>query len=416
MGQIFKRWWLKIILFFSVIGPGIIAASADNDAGGISTYSIVGAHYGYSLLWVLFLITFSLGITQEMGMRLGIITGKGLAALIREKFGVKLTVFAIGTLLVANLGTITAEFSGIAASLGIVGVSKYLAVPFFALVVWTVLYKGSFKKAERIFLICSAFYIVYIIAGFLAKPDFGQAGLALVTPSFHLDFGYLITLIALVGTTITPWGQFFVQSYVVDKGIHPKNLNISRFEAYFGAFLTDVISFFIIVTAAATIFKHGLNVESAADAAVALRPLAGHFAQILFAFGLFVASMLGAFILPTATAYATCEAFGWESGFDLNWTKGKTFYSLIIISIVLPALIVLLPKINLLSVMLFSQAINGILLPIILIYLMKLINDKELMGPHVNNRGINFIAWLTIGGLVATSLILFFASFFPKWF
>lgn len=416
MKRIFQRWWLRIILFFSVIGPGIIAANADNDAGGITTYSIVGARYGYGLLWALFLTTFSLGITQEMGMRLGIITGKGLAALIREKFGVKLTVFAIATLLVANLGTITAEFSGIAASLGMVGVSKYLAVPFFALVVWTVLYKGSFKKAERIFLLFSGFYIVYIIAGVLAKPDFGQAGLALVTPSFRLDTKYLITLIALVGTTITPWGQFFVQSYIVDKGIHPKNLNISRSEAYIGALMTNVVSFFIILTTANILFQHGLEINSAGDAAAALRPLAGQSAQLLFAFGLFVASMLGAFILPTATAYAACEAFGWESGFDLNWAKGRTFYSLIIVAIALPALIVLLPKINLLYVMFFSQAINGILLPIILIYLMKLVNDKELMGRHVNGRGANLVAWLTIGGLVLTSLILFFVSFFPNWF
>jgi len=401
-------------LILSVIGPGIITANADNDAGGISTYSIVGAHYGYSLLWVLFLITFSLGITQEFGMRLGIVTGKGLAALIREKFGVKLTVFAMFTMLVANLGTITAEFSGVAASFSLIGVSKYFAVPFFALIVWFILYKGSFKKAEKIFLLLSSFYIVYIIAGFMVKPDFGAAATALVTPSFHFDIKYLIAFIALIGTTITPWGQFFVQSYVVDKGVRSKHLNISRFEAYFGAIITNLVSFFIIVTTANVLFKYGLTITSAGDAALALRPLAGEFAQFLFAFGLFSASMLGALILPVATAYAICEAFGWESGFNLNWSRGRIFYSLIIFSIVIPSAIVLLPCVNLMFLMLMSQAVNGMLLPVILIYLMRLMNDKELLGKHVNGMIVNVVAGITVVGLIAASIILMGVSFFPQ--
>lgn len=401
-------------MILSVIGPGIITANADNDAGGISTYSIAGAHYGYSLLWVLFLITFSLGITQEFGMRLGIVTGKGLAALIREKFGVKLTVFAMLTMLVANLGTITAEFSGVAASFSLIGVSKYFAVPFFALIVWFILYKGSFKKAEKIFLLLSSFYIVYIIAGFMVKPDFGAAAAALVTPSFSFDLKYLIAFIALIGTTITPWGQFFVQSYVVDKGVRSKHLNISRFEAYFGAIITNVVSFFIIVTTANVLFKYGLTITSASDAALALRPLAGEFAQFLFAFGLFSASMLGALILPVATAYAICEAFGWESGFNLNWARGKIFYCLIILSIVIPSAIVLLPGVNLMFLMLMSQAVNGMLLPIILIYLMRLMNDKDLLGKHVNGMIVNIVAGITVVGLVIASIILIGVSFFPQ--
>lgn len=401
-------------MILSVIGPGIITANADNDAGGISTYSIVGAHYGYSLLWVLFLITFSLGITQEFGMRLGIVTGKGLAALIREKFGVKLTVFAMLTMLVANLGTITAEFSGVAASFSLIGVSKYFAVPFFALIVWFILYKGSFKKAEKIFLLLSSFYIVYIIAGFMVKPDFGAAAAALVTPSFRFDLKYLIAFIALIGTTITPWGQFFVQSYVVDKGVRSKHLNISRFEAYFGAIITNLVSFFIIVTTANVLFKYGLTITSASDAALALRPLAGEFAQFLFAFGLFSASMLGALILPVATAYAICEAFGWESGFNLNWARGKIFYCLIILSIVIPSAIVLLPGVNLMFLMLMSQAVNGMLLPVILIYLMRLMNDKDLLGKHVNGIIVNIVAGVTVVGLIVASIILIGVSFFPQ--
>ncbi len=413
MGKL-KHWGSRILLILSVIGPGLITANADNDAGGISTYSIVGAHYGYSLLWVLFLITFALGITQEFGMRLGIVTGKGLAALIREKFGVKLTVFAMLTMLVANLGTITAEFSGVAASLSLVGVSKYFSVPFFAFIVWLVLYKGSFKKAEKIFLLLSSFYIVYFVAGFLVKPDFGAAAAALVTPSFRFDIKYLIAFIALIGTTITPWGQFFIQSYVVDKGVHLKNINVSRFEAYFGAVITNLVSFFIIVTTANTLFKYGLSITNAGDAALALRPLAGEFAQFLFAFGLFSASMLGAFILPVATAYAVCEAFGWESGFNLNWARGKIFYSLIIISIAIPAAIVLLPRVNLMFLMLMSQAVNGMLLPVILIYLMRLMNDQELLGKHVNGRIVNLVAGITVVGLIIASIILIGASFFPS--
>jgi NRAMP (natural resistance-associated macrophage protein)-like metal ion transporter len=413
MGKL-KHWGARILLILSVIGPGIITANADNDAGGISTYSIVGAHYGYSLLWVLFLITFSLGITQEFGMRLGIVTGKGLAALIREKFGVKLTVFAMLTMLVANMGTITAEFSGVAASFSLIGVSKYFAVPFFALVVWFILYKGTFKKAEKFFLLLSSFYIVYIIAGFMVKPDFGAAATALITPSFSFDIRYLIAFIALIGTTITPWGQFFVQSYVVDKGVRSKHLNISRFEAYFGAIITNLVSFFIIVTTANVLFKYGLTITSASDAALALRPLAGEFAQFLFAFGLFSASMLGALILPVATAYAICEAFGWESGFNLNWAKGRIFYSLIILSIVIPSAIVLLPGVNLMFLMLMSQAVNGMLLPVILIYLMRLMNDKELLGKHANGMIVNTVAGITVVGLIVASIILIGVSFFPQ--
>lgn len=403
-----------MLVVFSVVGPGIITASADNDAGGISTYSIVGGRYGYSLLWALFLIVFSLGITQEMGMRLGIVSGKGLAALIREKFGVKLTFFAVLVMLLANLGTLTAEFSGIAASFGIFNISKYLVVPISAVIVWLVLYKGSFKLAQRIFLTLSAFYIVYVITAFKIQPDFGAALQALVTPSFRFDAHFILAMIAIVGTTITPWGQFFIQSYVVDKGIHLRHLGISRREAYVGAFLTGAVAFFIIVTAANTIFKNGLAIQSASDAAVALRPLAGSFAQALFAFGLFCASMLGAFILPVATSYAICEALGWESGFDLKWHQGRNFYGLIILAIVLPAAIVLLPRVNLMSVVLITQAINGALLPIILIYLMRLVNDKRLMGEYANGLIVNALAWLTIIALVAASLVLAVASFFPK--
>jgi NRAMP (natural resistance-associated macrophage protein)-like metal ion transporter len=407
-----RNFWPKILFFLGVIGPGIIAANADNDAGGISTLSIVGAHFSTRMLWVLFLITFSLAITQEMGIRMGLVTKQGLGGVIRENFGVRFTVFAMLTMLVANLGTITAEFAGIAASLDIFNITKYLVVPLSMLFVWLILFKGSFKTTQRIFLIFSAFYIVYIINGFVTKPDFGDALKNLVIPHLEWNAPFMLTMIALIGTTITPWGQFFIQSYVVDKGLTIKHYRAEKAEVYAGAFITDIVSFFIIICTAATLYKHGIRITDASDAALALRPLAGQFAQALFAFGLFIASMLGAFILPVATSYALCEAFGWEYGFNTTWKDGKTFYSIILFSIILPALVVLIPRIPLVHVMLVSQDINGILLPIILFFVMKIMNDKKIMGEHTNSKIGNLVSWLTIGGIVAATLVLVITSHF----
>ena len=401
----------RLLLFFAVIGPGIIAASADNDAGGISTYSFVGSNFGYSLLWVLFLTTFSLAITQEMGARAGLVTGKGLAALIREHFGLKLTVFAMSVMLIANIGTISAEIAGIAAGLELLGVYKYVSVPLGILVIWFVLYKGSFRKAERLFLIFALFYIVYIISGFLVGADIREVLRASVVPTFRGDAPYLIALIATVGTTITPWGQFFIQSYVVDKGLTVREYVYEKIEVYAGAVLTNIISFFIIITTAETLFKHGIHIETASEAALALKPLIGDFAQELFAFGLLAASMLGAFILPVATSYALCEAFGFEGGFDRSWKEARTFYSIILIVLIIGALPVLIPRVSLIKIMLGSQVLNGILLPIILIYLMRIMNNKRIMGKYVNSRVTNIIGGATIAGLVATSVAIVFTSF-----
>ena len=401
----------RLLLFFAVIGPGIIAASADNDAGGISTYSFVGSNFGYSLLWVLFLTTFSLAITQEMGARAGLVTGKGLAALIREHFGLKLTVFAMSVMLIANIGTISAEIAGIAAGLELLGVYKYISVPLGILVIWFVLYKGSFRKAERLFLIFALFYIVYIISGFLVGADIREVLRASVVPTLRGDAPYLIALIATVGTTITPWGQFFIQSYVVDKGLTVREYVYEKIEVYAGAVLTNIISFFIIITTAETLFKHGIHIETASEAALALKPLIGDFAQELFAFGLLAASMLGAFILPVATSYALCEAFGFEGGFDRSWKEARTFYSIILIVLIIGALPVLIPRVSLIKIMLGSQVLNGILLPIILIYLMRIMNNKRIMGKYVNSRVTNIIGGATIAGLVATSVAIVFTSF-----
>lgn len=411
MKKFFRKFWLRAVLIFGVIGPGIIAANADNDAGGITTYSITGAHFGTQMLWVLFLITISLAITQEMGVRIGLVTRQGLGGVIRENFGVRWTAFAMLLMFIANAGTITAEFAGVAAAFSIIGVSKYLVVPLAALAVWFILYKGSFKTTQKIFLVFSAFYIVYIINGFIIKPDFNQALVSLVTPTIEWTAPFLLTMIALIGTTITPWGQFFIQSYVVDKGLDIKHYKLEKAEVYFGALLTNVVSFFIIISTAAVLYKYGIHITDAKDAALALRPLAGDLAQFLFAFGLFSASMLGAFILPTATSYALCEAFGWESGFNTTWKNGKTFYSIILISIFIPAAIVLLPKLSLIKIMIWSQDINGILLPFILIFVMKIVNNKRIMGEHTNKTAGNIISWLTIFGIIAATVALVFASF-----
>lgn len=404
-------WWMKVMFFLSVIGPGIIAANADNDAGGISTYSIVGAHFGLKMLWVLFLITFSLAITQEMGVRIGLVTRQGLGGIIREKFGVRWTLFAMVTMLIANLGTITAEFAGIASSFEIGNISKYWSVPVAALAVWLILYKGSFKTTQKIFLVFSAFYIVYIINGFLVGPNFGEAAVALVSPTLEWSAPFLLTMIALIGTTITPWGQFFIQSYVVDKGLDIKHYRAEKVEVFLGAFITDIVSFFIIISTAYTLYKQGVNIADAKDAALALKPLAGQFSLILFAFGLFVASMLGAFILPTATAYAICEAFGWDYGFNKKWHEARIFYSIILVGIIIPATLVLIPGLNLIKIMLFSQDVNGILLPIILIFVLKIINDKKIMGEHVNKPIGNVVAWVTVAGIILATVALVVSSF-----
>lgn len=406
-----KHFWPKLIFFFSVIGPGIIAANADNDAGGISTYSLVGAQFGTQMLWVLFLITFSLAVTQEMGVRIGLVTRQGLGGVIRENFGLKWTAFAMITMLVANLGTITAEFAGIAASFEIFSIAKYWSVPISALAVWLVLYKGSFKTAQKVFLIFSLFYIVYIINGFIVRPDFGAAFKSLITPSMEFNTPFLLMMIALIGTTITPWGQFFIQSFVVDKGLDLKHYKIEKAEVFIGALITNIVSFFIIITTATVFYKHDIKISDAKDAALSLAPLVGHFAEALFAFGLFCASMLGAFILPVATAYALCEAFGWEYGFNTNWQTGKIFYSIILFSIITPAVLVLLPSVSMLKIMIFSQDVNGILLPFILIFVMRIINNKKIMGEHVNGPVGNVVAWLTIAGIILATIVLVASSF-----
>ena len=402
---------VKIAIFLSVMGPGIIAANADNDAAGIATLTISGARYGYGLLFSLLIITFVLAITQELGARIGVATGKGLGGVIREKFGVRFTMIAMVSMLVANFGVIVANMAGIVEAVSLFGITKFISVPVCILILWLILYKGNFAKAEKIFLTFSIIYLVYIVTAFYAKPDWGEAVTSLVKPHLQLDKAFIFTLIALIGTTVTPWGQFFIQSYVVDKGIHASHYKYEKAEIIFGAFLTSFISFFIIVTAANTLFKNGIVVQTASEAALSLAPIAGEYAKILFSVGLLNAGIMGATIVTLATAYAFCETFGFESGLDRSWQEAPTFYSMILVLLVMAGLIVLIPSTSLFSIILVSQGFNGLILPVILVYVYKIANDHKFMGKLKNTKIDNVVTFTAIGLLVLASLAVVVSLF-----
>lgn len=408
-----SNWKVRLLAALSIIGPGIITANADNDAGGISTYSVAGASYGYHLLWMLVLITFSLGVTQEMGARTGAATGKGLAALIRERYGVKWTLFAMMCTLAANLATTVAEFAGIAAAGELFGIPKWLTVPVAALLVWALVMRWDFRRVEKVFLLISAVYLAYPISGLMVGAPWGEVLKQTVTPTFQMDAGYILVFIATVGTTITPWGQFFIQAYVVDKGIGPREYPATRVDVLVGAFITDIVSFFIIVATATTLYSRGIQIQDAAQAALALEPLAGPMARSLFAVGLMNASLLGASILPLATAYTLCEAFGWESGVDRSWREAPAFHSLYAFAIGFGALVALLPGLPLVSVMLFSQDVNGVLLAVVLVFAIRIASDRRVMGKHANGRVGNLIAWGTAIGLIVLTALLIGSSVAP---
>lgn len=404
----------KLLLLFAAIGPGLIAANADNDAGGITTYSLAGARFGYSLIWVLLLVTISLAITQEMGARMGAVTGKGFGGLIREKFGAKWAAFAISVMLIANLGTTTAEFAGIQASLSIFGISKYISIPVAAVTVYYLIAKFDFKRVQKVFLISSVLYFTYVISGFMAHPDWSLAAKSIVAPAIpSLSSGmlteYIVMIVAVIGTTITPWGQFFIQSYIVDKRLNADDLPYARADVYFGGFFTNFIAFFIIVACAATLWHSGIHVKPTDDAATlaqALAPMAGRFASTIFAFGLLNASFLGAAILPLTSSYATCETFGWEAGIDKSTREAPIFYGLFIFFIAVSSAIVLIPGLPLLGIMFSSQIINGALLPIILYFALKITNDKDFMKKHVSSRISRIIATVTASVLVLLTIAM----------
>jgi Mn2+/Fe2+ NRAMP family transporter len=400
----------RIALVLSVVGPGIITANVDNDAGGIATYSQAGADFGYSLLWTLIPITFALILVQEMCARMAVVTGKGLADLIRERFGVKATFYVMLALLVANLGNTMAEFAGVAESLGIFGVPKYLSVPVVALIVWLLVIKGSAKVVERIFLVACTFYVAYLVAGFLAKPDWTEVAVGSLKPSLDLGGPALVMVVTLVGTTIAPWMQFYLQSAIVEKGVQLKDYGLSRIDVIAGCLVTDLVAYFIVLACGATIFKHGGHIASAGDAAVALKPLVGTWASALFAFGLFNASVFAASILPLSTSYYVCEAFGWETGIDRRREDAPQFYVLYEAMIVLGAGLVLIPKLPLLKLMLLSQTANGVLLPFVLVFMLLLAGDERLMGRYRNGPVLNALSWITAAILIVlTALMLWFS-------
>ncbi|MDD4179320.1 MAG: Nramp family divalent metal transporter [Candidatus Margulisbacteria bacterium] len=405
--------WGKIWIFLAILGPGIITAAADNDAGGITTYSVAGAHFGYSLLWMLLITTFCLAVVQEICARMGAVTGKGLSDLIRENFGLKWTFFAMTILLIANIFTLIANFAGIAASLEIFGIVRWIAVPMMAVIIWYTVLRGSYKIVERIFLVFCVVQFAYVISGFLAHPDWGVALKHTFVPSFQFEPHYLLVFIGVIGTTITPWMQFYIQSAVRDKGINIKQYKYERIEVLFGAFFTDFISFFIIIACAATLYKLGVQVNDAKDAAIALGPIAGQFAETLFAIGLFGASTLTASIVSLSSSYAICEAFGWENGINKHFREAPVFYGLYTVLIFLAAAVVLFPNLPLIVVMLVSQEINGILLPFILVFMILLVNNKRIMGEHVNSRAYNVVVWFTVIALTVLTAILLVTTLLP---
>jgi Mn2+/Fe2+ NRAMP family transporter len=397
------------------VGPGIITANVDNDAGGIYTYSVAGASHGYSLLWTLIPITVALIVVQEMVARMGVVTGKGLADLIREEYGFRTTFILMALLLAANLGNTVANFAGLASGMSLFGASRFIAVPVGALFVWLLVVKGTYRSVEKVFLAACIFYLAYPVSSLFARPDWGHALLATVKPSFRFDVGYLFMMIGMVGTTIAPWMQFYQQASVVEKGIKVKNYSLARWDVILGCIMTDVVAFFIIVACAATIHGSGNGqIASAADAALALRPLAGHAAGILFAFGLVNASLFAACILPLSTAYYVCEGLGLESGVDKRFQEAPAFYWLYTALIVLGALIVVvLSEARQVPIILMSQVANGILLPCVLIFMLRLSNRADLMGDYRNSRAFNVIAWTTSIVMIALTALLIVSAFFP---
>jgi len=409
--RLWKRWRGRTLLFLAVVGPGIITANVDNDAGGILTYSQAGAQYGFLLLWTMIPVTLALIVVQEMSARMGAVTGKGLSDLIREEFGLRITFLMMLGILITNFGNVVTEFIGIATSLELFGLSRYVTVPVCGLIVWLIVVKGQYKSVEKVFLAASFFYITYIFAGALAHPAWKVATVATFKPPEWAKFreqAYLYMVIGVVGTTIAPWMQFYLQSSIVEKGVTRRGLRASRWDVITGCIFTDVVAWFIIVACAATLYVHGYrDIKYAADAAQALKPLAGQYAYILFAVGLFNASLFAASILPLSTAYTVCEGLGFESGVDKRFGEAPFFYWLYTLLIVAGGAVLLIPGLPLVRIAVLSQVVNGVVLPFVLIFMLLLINKKELMGEYVNTGLFNAVAWVTTVVMIGLTIAWF---------
>jgi len=396
----------NLIIFLAVLGPGIVTGSVDNDAGGITTYSVAGAIFGYKLLWTLIPSFIILAVVQEMNARMGIVTGKGLADLIRENFGVKITFFIFLGLVAADIGNTATEFAGVAGSMDIFGISKYISVPLIAVAVWILVVKGNYKTTERIFLLFSFCLLSYIVSAILAKPDWGQVGTAFIKPAMQINKEYLGMVLGIVGTTVAPWMQFYMQSAVIEKRIKIEDYKFVVADVIIGCIATIVVAFFIIVACAATLHQNGIVINEARDAAVALKPFAGIFASQLFAFGLFVASVFSATILPLATAFYVCEAFGFEAGINKKINEAPQFYALFTFIILVSAIIILIPNAPLIAITIWSQIINAMLLPVVLISMITMVNNKKIMGKYTNNNFQNTVGWSTTVILIGLTIML----------
>jgi NRAMP (natural resistance-associated macrophage protein)-like metal ion transporter len=412
-GRILRRVGrTRLLIILSMVGPGLIAANAGNDAGGITTWSVIGSRYGYSMIWILVLITPVLAIVQEMNARVGVVTGRGLAALIRENFSLKVTALAILATVVANFGTTVAEFSGVAAAGSLFGVPSYVGVPVVAVAVWLLVTRGSYRKVERVLLVLGFVLVTYVVSGILAGPDWSAAARGALVPHGQMNNLWLFTVVAAVGTTLTPWGQFFIQAAVVDKKISLRQYVYTKYEIYVGSVMMTTIDLFIVLACAATLYKEGIVVESAKEAAMALQPFLGTAAKYLFGLGLLSVSILAAGVLPLATAYVVCEAFGFESGLDSSFREAPVFNGIITFLMFVPAAVAVIPGLPLVSVILVAQSLNGILLPVILVFTLLVINSPRVMGEHVNGPVRNVIAWGFTGVLMCLSVVLLISPFF----
>lgn len=404
----FRTWFGSLAIFLSVLGPGIITGSVDNDAGGITTYSVAGALYGYNMLWTLIPSLIVLYIVQEMNARMGVVTGKGLADLIRENFGVKITFFIFLALIISDIGNTATEFAGIAGSMKIFGINKYISVPACAVIVWLIVVKGTYKSSEKIFLVFSLFLLAYVVSAIMAKPDWREIGSAIIKPEVQSDFNYIGMVMGIVGTTIAPWMQFYMQSAVIEKGLRVKHYKFVIADVMIGCIITIVVAFFIMVSCGATLNKSGVQIVEAKDAAMALKPLAGMMASYVFGFGLFIASLFSAAILPIAASFYICEAFGFEAGVDKKFREAPIFYSIFTAIMAISVAIILFPKAPLITITIWSQVLNGVLLPVVLICMMIMVNKTEIMGKYKNTKTSNLIGWSTIGIITALSIVLIF--------
>jgi Mn2+/Fe2+ NRAMP family transporter len=409
-----RNFFRKLGLFMAILGPGIITGSVDNDAGGITTYSVAGAVYGYNLIWTLIPSFILLIVIQEMNARMGIVTGKGLADLIRENAGVKVTFIIFIGLLIADIGNTTTEFAGVAGSMEVFGISKYISVPVVGFMIWFLVVKGTYKIAERIFLLFSVSLLMYVVSALMGKPHWSEIGHSVIHPQLEINSSSLAMIIGIVGTTIAPWMQFYMQSSVIEKGLKMKHFKYSIIDIMVGCIATVVVAFFIMVACAATLHENGIQINEAKDAALALKPLAGAIASQVFAFGLFIASIFSATILPLATSFYVCEAFGFEAGIDKKWDEAKEFYFLYTGILVLAAVIILIPNAPLIPISLWSQVLNGMLLPVVLVCMILLVNNKKIMGKYVNKPINNMIGWSAVVILITLTLIMLLLPFFSK--